>query len=178
VSLSPRHAYFSLSQRRFGMISVSNVLGSYACSFPFLLSPSPSFALTATLPPIPFYHFCFFLHSFQSNHNILRMQDGDEMAPIEVLLDPNTFSADGTSALGTYTISESGRYLAYAVAKSGSGTWIDEQNSVGVLIDALTLDFFSKTKTGVDFLRLVHGPRAGRGDENRFARRRVGVGQV
>lgn len=43
----------------------------------------------------------------------------------EVLLDPNTLSADGTIALSAMTVSEDGRYLAYALSQSGSDwmTW-------------------------------------------------------
>ncbi len=37
-----------------------------------------------------------------------------------VLLDPNTLSADGTAALNTWSISEDGEWLAYAVSQSGS----------------------------------------------------------
>lgn len=42
-----------------------------------------------------------------------------------VLLDPNTFSADGTIALSGYAVSEDGRYIAYGVADGGSDwqTW-------------------------------------------------------
>jgi prolyl oligopeptidase len=43
----------------------------------------------------------------------------------DVLLDPNTFSADGTMALTGYQISRDGRYLAYGVSDGGSDwrTW-------------------------------------------------------
>ncbi|QYK49385.1 MAG: S9 family peptidase [Phycisphaeraceae bacterium] len=42
-----------------------------------------------------------------------------------VLLDPNTFSADGTVALSGYSVSEDGRYIAYGVSEGGSDwqTW-------------------------------------------------------
>ncbi len=42
----------------------------------------------------------------------------------EVLLDPNTFSADGTVALGGMSFSDDGRYVAYALAASGSD-WLE-----------------------------------------------------
>ncbi len=42
----------------------------------------------------------------------------------EVLLDPNTLSADGTVALGGTSFTEDGRYMAYAVAASGSD-WLE-----------------------------------------------------
>ncbi len=44
----------------------------------------------------------------------------DLTAPGEVLIDPNTLSKDGTVALGGASFSEDGRYLAYALAVSGS----------------------------------------------------------
>ena len=34
----------------------------------------------------------------------------------QVLLDPNTFSADGTVALGDYAFSYDGKYIAYSIA--------------------------------------------------------------
>ena len=38
----------------------------------------------------------------------------------DVLLDPNTFSTDGTVALHTQSFSKNGKYLAYAISRSGS----------------------------------------------------------
>ncbi len=38
----------------------------------------------------------------------------------EVLIDPNTFSPDGTVALGSLAFSDDGRYVAYSVSTSGS----------------------------------------------------------
>jgi len=38
----------------------------------------------------------------------------------KVLLDPNTLSKDGTVALGGYSISENGKYVAYSIQKAGS----------------------------------------------------------
>ena len=46
-------------------------------------------------------------------------------APPRVLLDPNTLSGDGTVALSGTAVSDSGKYLAYGIAGSGSdwNTW-------------------------------------------------------
>ena len=41
-------------------------------------------------------------------------------AKAEVLLDPKTFSTDGTSSLNTYALTESGDLLAYAISQAGS----------------------------------------------------------
>ena len=42
----------------------------------------------------------------------------------EVLIDPNTLSADGTVALSATSFSDDGRYMAYALARSGSD-WLE-----------------------------------------------------
>jgi len=53
------------------------------------------------------------------NQNVLYVQKGLEGAP-EVLLDPNKFSADGTSRLMTFEVSPDGRFAAYGVSVGGS----------------------------------------------------------
>lgn len=53
------------------------------------------------------------------SHSVLYWQEGEEGQP-QVLLDPNTWSADGTVALSRYSISEDGKYIAYGIAKAGS----------------------------------------------------------
>ncbi len=45
-------------------------------------------------------------------------------APADVLLDPNTLSADGTVALDSAHFTDDGRYMAYSLASSGSD-WIE-----------------------------------------------------
>ena len=58
----------------------------------------------------------------------------DLEATPEVLLDPNTWSADGTLALAATSISEDGRYLAYAQSQSGSDwmTWRVREIASGI----------------------------------------------
>ena len=53
------------------------------------------------------------------NQNVLYVQKGLEGTP-EVLLDPNKFSADGTTRLGFSEASRDGRYLAYGISSGGS----------------------------------------------------------
>jgi len=53
------------------------------------------------------------------NQNVVYAQKGLEGAP-EVLLDPNKFSADGTSRLGAFNVSEDGRYAVYGISVGGS----------------------------------------------------------
>jgi prolyl oligopeptidase len=53
------------------------------------------------------------------NQNVFYVQDGLDGKP-ELLVDPNKFSADGTSRLHALTVSRDGRYCAYAVSTGGS----------------------------------------------------------
>lgn len=61
----------------------------------------------------------FFKNDGLQNQSVMYQQASLAAAP-SVLLDPNTLSTDGTIALSTNEISEDGRYLAYAIAASGS----------------------------------------------------------
>ena len=58
------------------------------------------------------------------NQFVLHVMD-DPRDEGRVLLDPNSFSEDGTVALGAASVSKSGRYLAYSTCASGSDwqTW-------------------------------------------------------
>ncbi len=53
------------------------------------------------------------------NQSVLYIADSLDATP-RVLIDPNTFSEDGTQALGGTEVSPDGRYLAYAVSDGGS----------------------------------------------------------
>ena len=53
------------------------------------------------------------------NQSVLYWQDGEE-GEAKVLIDPNTLSEDGTVALGSYSVSEDGRLIAYALSEAGS----------------------------------------------------------
>lgn len=68
------------------------------------------------------YYF-FYKNDGLQNQSVLYVQEGLNGSP-KVLIDPNTFSADGTSSLNGISIREDGKYLAYNVAKSGSD-WND-----------------------------------------------------
>ena len=61
----------------------------------------------------------FFRNDGLQNQSVLYVKDALD-APAEVLLDPNTLSADGTVALKGYNFSKDGRYLAYTISRSGS----------------------------------------------------------
>jgi prolyl oligopeptidase len=53
------------------------------------------------------------------NQSVVYVQKGVD-GPPEQLLDPNAFSADGTSRLGVFEVSEDGQYGAYGVSVGGS----------------------------------------------------------
>ena len=66
----------------------------------------------------------FFKNNGLQNHAVLFTQTTLADAP-EVLLDPNSWSADGTVALAGVSVSPDGRYLAYGIQEGGSDwrTW-------------------------------------------------------
>jgi len=53
------------------------------------------------------------------NQDVLFVIKGED-EEAEVLLDPNTFSEDGTVALSSWNLSRDGKYLGYLVARAGS----------------------------------------------------------
>jgi len=53
------------------------------------------------------------------NQSIIYMRDGLK-GEEKLVIDPNTLSADGTLALGGYTVSDDGKTLAYSLSQSGS----------------------------------------------------------
>src|SRR5258705_12672976 len=57
------------------------------------------------------------------NQSVYYIQKGLN-GPPEVFLDPNKFSADGTSVLSAFSPSKDGKYLAYGVSKGGSD-WVE-----------------------------------------------------
>jgi prolyl oligopeptidase len=64
------------------------------------------------------YYF-YFKNDGLQNQSVLYVQKGLEGTP-EVLLDPNKFSADGTSRLGALSISNDARYAGYGISSGGS----------------------------------------------------------
>lgn len=64
-------------------------------------------------------NYFFFKNDGLQNQSVLFVKAGLEGTP-RVLLDPNTFSEDGTVALGTVSVSHDGNLLAYTIARSGS----------------------------------------------------------
>ncbi len=70
----------------------------------------------------PFYKggwFFFFKNNGLQNQSVLYVQKNLNSKP-EILLDPNKFSKDGTVALSTFSVSNDGKYLGYAISRSGS----------------------------------------------------------
>jgi prolyl oligopeptidase len=64
-------------------------------------------------------YFFFFKNDGLQNQSVLYIQKGLDGTP-ELLLDPNKFSADGTSRLGAMEVSKDGKYCAYGISTGGS----------------------------------------------------------
>src|SRR6478672_45397 len=56
------------------------------------------------------------------NQSVYYIQNGVNGTP-EMFLDPNKFSADGTSVLSAFSLSKDGKYLAYGISQGGSD-WV------------------------------------------------------
>jgi prolyl oligopeptidase len=69
-------------------------------------------------------HYFYFKNDGLQNQAVLYVMDSLDGTP-RVLIDPNTWSKDGTIALSGVVPSEDGKYLAYGVAEAGSDwtTW-------------------------------------------------------
>ncbi len=70
------------------------------------------------------------------NQYVLTVQDSPADEP-RVLLDPNTWSEDGTVSLGGTAFSDDGKYIAYAVQEAGSdwAVWKFMEIETGRLLD-------------------------------------------
>ncbi|MEP7099377.1 MAG: prolyl oligopeptidase family serine peptidase, partial [Burkholderiales bacterium] len=66
----------------------------------------------------------FYKNDGLQNQSVLYMQKGMNGTP-EVLLDPNTFSPDGTVRLTSFTLSRDGRYAAYMRTAIPGSDWQD-----------------------------------------------------
>ncbi len=60
----------------------------------------------------------FYKNDGLQNQNVLYRQKGEENP--EVFLDPNTFSEDGTTSLGSVSFTKDGSKVAYAISEGGS----------------------------------------------------------
>jgi prolyl oligopeptidase len=66
----------------------------------------------------------FYKNNGLQNQAVLYVQKGLD-GPPEVLLDPNTFSSDGTVRLASFTLSRDGRYAAYEKTAIPGSDWRD-----------------------------------------------------
>ncbi len=88
----------------------------------------------------------FFKNDGLQNQSVLYRQKGDD-AP-EVFLDPNKFSADGTTSLGNISFTKDGSLVAYAISEGGS-----DWRKV-IVINAVTKEIIGDTIKDVKFTGL------------------------
>jgi prolyl oligopeptidase len=68
-------------------------------------------------------YFFFTKNNGLQNQSVYYRQKGLDGTP-EELIDPNKFSEDGTSRMGTFSLSKDGKYAVYGISKGGSD-WQD-----------------------------------------------------
>ncbi|MEQ9410636.1 MAG: prolyl oligopeptidase family serine peptidase [Fuerstiella sp.] len=78
----------------------------------------------------------FYRNDGLQNQNVLYMQQTLDDEP-QILIDPNTWSEDGTIALSGAEFSDDGRYVAYGIQDGGSDwrTWRVREIATGELLD-------------------------------------------
>ncbi|MEI6408359.1 MAG: prolyl oligopeptidase family serine peptidase [Bacteroidota bacterium] len=109
----------------------------------------------------------FFKNDGLQNQSVLYSQDKLDGAAT-VVLDPNKFSADGTSSLQEFGFSKDGRYLAYAVSKGGSD-WrsirVKDQQTGQMLQDQIEWAKFTGIAWQADGFYYTRYPTPQKGDE-------------
>ncbi|MEM7105457.1 MAG: prolyl oligopeptidase family serine peptidase [Bacteroidota bacterium] len=100
----------------------------------------------------------FFKNDGLQNQSVFYEQENLEANP-SVLLDPNTFSEDGTSSLAMYSFSKDGKYLAYGIAERGSD-WrtghimrLDKKGTMTDRVEWMKFTSFSWYKDGFFYSR-------------------------
>jgi prolyl oligopeptidase len=86
----------------------------------------------------------YFRNEGLQNHSVLYRRKGEKAEP-EVFLDPNTFSKDGTTRLGSISFSKDGSRLAYQISRGGQD-WTD-----AIVIDANTKQILEDTIQDIKF---------------------------
>lgn len=101
----------------------------------------------------------FYKNDGLQNQSVLYMMDSIDGEP-SLLIDPNTWSEDGTTALSGTSFSDDGRYLAYGIQKAGSDwrTWrIMEIATRELLADKLEWLKFTSTEWTPDSKGFFYG---------------------
>ncbi len=101
-----------------------------------------------TAPRLKGGKFYFFKNDGLQNQDVLYRCDSLG-GPMEVVVDPNTFSKDGTVALSGYSFSRDGRHLAFQIAQGGS-----DWNSI-VVLDLVGLHVLTDTVRWVKFSEIA-----------------------
>jgi prolyl oligopeptidase len=109
----------------------------------------------------------FFKNDGLQNQSVLYGQDKLE-GDAQVVLDPNTFSTDGTASLQEFDFSKDGRYMAYAVSKGGSD-WrsilIKDLQNGQLLDDKIEWAKFTSIAWQGDGFYYTRYPESKKGDE-------------
>ncbi|MBC7774086.1 MAG: S9 family peptidase [Phycisphaerae bacterium] len=113
----------------------------------------------------------FFKNDGLQNQSVLYVQDNLN-SQAEIVLDPNKFSADGTTSLGELDFSKDGRYLAYSTSVGGSD-WrsivVKDLSTGQMLTDEIKWVKFSGIAWQGDGFYYTHFPEPKKGDELKAA---------
>ncbi len=115
--------------------------------------------------------FYFFKNDGLQNQSVLYVQDNLN-SQAETVLDPNKFSAEGTTSLGELDFSKDGRYLAYSTSVGGSD-WrtivVKDLQTGQMLPDEIKWVKFSGIAWQADGFYYTHFPEPKKGDELKAA---------
>ena len=110
----------------------------------------------------------FYKNDGLQNQSVLYVQKGMNGAP-DVLLDPNTFSPDGTVRLTSFTLSHDGRYAAYTHTAIAGSDWQDlyvlDMTTRRTLPEVLRWVRFSETAWRGDGFYYSRYPQPPKGNE-------------
>jgi prolyl oligopeptidase len=116
----------------------------------------------------------FFKNDGLQNQSVLYVQDNLDAEP-QVVLDPNTFSSDGTTSIQEMEFSKDGRYLGYCISKGGSDwrtIFVKDMTTGKLLDDKIEWAKFTGVAWMADGFYYTRYPKPDKGQElkgvNRF----------
>ena len=153
---------------------------SYVDSFPdkeLLQKEMTALLSTGSIgqPSVVGNHYFTWKRTGDQNHAVMLVREG-LIGKEEVLVDPNQFSEDGTSAMDWYYLSQDGALLSYGVSHSGSEhttLFIKDVRTRGMLLDTIPYNQYAAVawlpdNSGFFYTRFPTPGSVPAGDENYY----------